>query len=126
MHHLLCLFFFDFPPNPFADKKKSANFAPKTDENLKKLTMRENTRPASAIDMQVHIVGARYYFDDEAQMRNYLEKAPSLHFVMMSEPNNPVDPRAVAVCVVGHECLRPVGHISREDLPKVHRMMDAR
>ena len=86
----------------------------------------KSIRPASAIDMQVHIVGARYYFDDEAQLRNYLEKAPSLHFVMMSEPNNPVDPRAVAVCVVGHERLRPVGHISREDLPKVHRMMDAR
>ena len=73
-----------------------------------------------SIGMLLTIVGTRYYTSAE-KLDDYLKKAPSCRMILMAEPNNPVDPNAVAVFDLDRGCI--VGHVCCVNLPMVHQLM---
>ncbi len=75
-------------------------------------------------DMQLHIVGVRHHITDPAEMQRFLDTAGSRRLFMMCEPSNPYDPDAIGVYDNTQSELSLVAYISRDDLPKSHRLLD--
>ena len=74
----------------------------------------------NVIGMLLTIVGARYYMPAE-DLDGYTSDAPGHRMMLMAEPDNQVDPDAVAVFDIDRASI--VGHVRHEDLPKVHQLM---
>lgn len=89
--------------------------------------MRETTpyrTTARRTDMQLHIVGVRHHITDPAKMQLFLDTATRRRLVMMCEPSNQYDPDAIGVYDNTQSELSLVAYISKDDLPKSHRLLD--
>lgn len=75
-------------------------------------------------DMQLHVVGCRYYITDDAERQQFLDNAPKLSMFMACEPTNPIDPLAIAVYVNSEPIAKRVAYISTENLTKAHGILD--
>lgn len=76
-------------------------------------------------DMQLHIVGCKYYITDETERKAFLDSAPQSSLIMACEPNNPFDSQAIAVYKLSDCKIRLVAYISRENLEKAHGILEA-
>lgn len=75
-------------------------------------------------DMQLHIVGVRHHITDPAKMQQFLDTATTRRLVMMCEPTNQYDPEAIGVYDNTQSEFSLVAYISKDDLPKSHRLLN--
>lgn len=86
------------------------------------MTISDDT-PTRHTDMQMHVVGLIHNIEGEDELRKFLKAATRLDLFMEYEPNNPKDKYAIAVYKTSNP-MKPVGHISRDDLMKTRYLMD--